>query len=298
MARLPLVNARRVASILRAVRVQLGLRQVDVAAAAHVSQSAVSRVERGRLGGLTFDQVQRIGDALRVSLFVDARWLDGDVDRLIDRRHAAVVEVVVAFLRRLGWEVVVEYGFNHFGERGSVDVLAWHAQTRTLLIVEVKSRLTDLQATFTSIATKLRIVPMLVRRDLEWDPIHVARLIVLPGTTANRSIVARHAATFASLFPAACRRSGRGCAGRIERSAGCGSYRVVKTRLINTCFASGDDDARPAKARSGRSRAWIRARAGPGAGHLAPTGARIARSSRVVTAQQAIERFRLLSVRA
>jgi len=195
------VNARRVASILRAVRVQLGLRQVDVAAAAHVSQSAVSRVERGRLGGLTFDQVQRIGDALRVSLFVDARWLDGDVDRLIDRRHAAVVEVVVAFLRRLGWEVVVEYGFNHFGERGSVDVLAWHAQTRTLLIVEVKSRLTDLQATFTSIATKLRIVPMLVRRDLEWDPIHVARLIVLPGTTANRSIVARHAATFASLFP-------------------------------------------------------------------------------------------------
>jgi len=195
------MNARRVASVLRAVRVQLGLRQVDVAAAAQVSQSAVSRVERGRLGALSLDQLQRIGDALRVSLFVDARWLDGDVDRLIDRRHAAVVEVVVATLRRLGWEVIVEYGFNHYGERGSVDILAWHALTRTLLIVEVKSRLTDLQATFTSIATKVRIVPMLVRRDLEWDPIHVARLIVLPGTTANRSIVARHGSTFASLFP-------------------------------------------------------------------------------------------------
>ncbi len=63
----------------------------------------------------------------------------------------------------------MEFGFNHYGDRGSVDVLAWHSATRTLLIVEVKSILTDLQATFTSFAPRCAIVPMLARRDLGWD---------------------------------------------------------------------------------------------------------------------------------
>ena len=82
-----------------------------------------------------------------------------------------------------------------------MDVLAWHEESRTLLIVEVKSRLTDLQAMFTSLARKLRVVPALVLRDHGWRPRHVGRLIVMPGTTANRSVVANHAATFATMFP-------------------------------------------------------------------------------------------------
>jgi hypothetical protein len=70
-----------------------------------------------------------------------------------------------------------------------------------LLIVEVKSRLTDLQATFLSYDRKVRVVPMLVRRDRGWDVRHVGRLLVMPGSSANRSVVAAHAATFASAFP-------------------------------------------------------------------------------------------------
>ena len=41
-----------------------------------------------------------------------------------------IVEHVVAATRASGWEVLVEYGFNHYGDRGSVDVLAWHAGSR------------------------------------------------------------------------------------------------------------------------------------------------------------------------
>jgi Holliday junction resolvase-like predicted endonuclease len=172
-----------------------------VAEAAGVSQSVVSSVERGQFDRLMFDPVDRICAVLRVKLFLDARWLDGDADRLIDKSHAAVVDVVVGTLHRTGWEVVVEYGFNHFGERGSVDVLAWHAGERALLIVEVKSRLTDLQATFASFARKARLVPALVRRDRGWEARHVGRLLVMPGTHGNRSIVARHQATFATTVP-------------------------------------------------------------------------------------------------
>ena len=60
---------------------------------------------------------------------------------------------------------MVEYTFNHYGERGSVDVVAYHAGHRALLIVEVKTRLTDLQAFLASFGRKLRVVPALVRDD-------------------------------------------------------------------------------------------------------------------------------------
>ena len=55
--------------------------------------------------------------------------------RLVDRAHAALVDYVVGWLRD-DWEVVVEYTFNRYGERGSVDVLAWHAATRTNPLID------------------------------------------------------------------------------------------------------------------------------------------------------------------
>ena len=195
------MDGRRVGRVLRAVRLHRRQRQRDVAVLAGVSQSVVSRTEHGRLDELSFGALDAIAAALDVTVFLDARWDDGDVDRLIDRAHARIVEHVVSTLRESGWEVLVEYGFNHYGDRGSVDVLAWHEESRTLLIVEVKSRLTDLQAMFTSFARKLRIVPGLVRREHGWDARHLGRLVVMPGSTANRTIVANHAATFATLFP-------------------------------------------------------------------------------------------------
>ena len=195
------VDGRRVGRILRAVRQHRGLRQRDVAEAAGVSQSVVSRAERGQFERLSFDQVDRICAVLRVNVYLDARWLDGDADRLVDRAHAAAVDTVVRSLQRSGWEVVVEFGFNHFGERGSVDVLAWHAAERALLVVEVKSRLTDLQATFAAFARKVRLVPALVRQERGWDADHLGRLLVMPGTHGNRSIVARHQATFGTTVP-------------------------------------------------------------------------------------------------
>lgn len=195
------MDGRRVGRVLRAVRLHKRLRQRDVAEAAGVSQSMVSRAEHGRLDELSFGAVDAVASVLDVTVYIDARWDDGDADRLIDRAHARIVELVVSTLTESGWETVVEYGFNHYGDRGSVDVLAWHAESRTLLIVEVKSRLTDLQATFTSFARKLRIVPKLVLRDHGWDPRFLGRLMVIDGTTANRSVVAKHAATFATVFP-------------------------------------------------------------------------------------------------
>jgi len=168
---------------------------------AGVSQSAVTRVERGDLTVITLKTAERVAAALDITLRLDPRWHGGDGDRLIDREHASVAEVVVSELRAVGWEVLLEYTFNHYGERGSVDVIGWHAPSKTLLIVEVKSRLTDLQDLLASLGRKGRIVPDLLERERGWKAASVGRMVVMPGWTANRAVVERHRAIFDVSFP-------------------------------------------------------------------------------------------------
>jgi transcriptional regulator with XRE-family HTH domain len=196
------MNTDRVGRVLRAIRLDLGLTQQAVATRAGLSQSVYSRAEQGELAGMTLSSLDRLVEALGAGLSIDIRYRGGLGDQLADAAHAALVDYVVGVLRDRGWKIVLEFGFNVFGERGSVDILGWHASKRTLLIIEVKSRFTDLQAMLLSLARKVRLVPALARDQLGWDPDHVARVVVVTGTTANRSIVHRHAAIFESALPA------------------------------------------------------------------------------------------------
>ena len=196
------VDARGIGRGLRAIRHAAGLSQSVVAARARVSQSVYSRAERGLIADLKVSTLDRIADSLGGSLVVDLRFAGGRIDRLIDRAHATLVEYIIRRLRAAGWETLVEFSFNVYGERGSVDILAWHAATRTLLIVEVKSRFTDLQAMLLSLSRKLRLVPGEVRRELGWDPVAVGRVVVVPGSKETRTILARHQSMFESTLPA------------------------------------------------------------------------------------------------
>ena len=198
---LQLVNESRVGRVFRAIRLHQRLSQQTVADKARISQSVYSRAERGELAGMTIGSLERIATALGGSLFVDIRYRGGIADRLVDAAHAALVDRVVRVLRRSGWLIELEFGFNVFGDRGSVDILAWHAATHTLLIVEVKSRFTDLQAMLLSLARKFRLVPNVARTELGWDAAAVARIVVASGTYENRSILARHAAIFDAALP-------------------------------------------------------------------------------------------------
>jgi hypothetical protein len=166
-----------------------------------MSQSMYSRAEEGDIRGMTVGSLERIVEAMGASLAIEIRFRGGLIDRLIDARHASLVEFVVSVLGRAGWLIEIEFGFNVYGDRGSVDILGWHAATRTLLIVEVKSRFTDLQAMFLSLARKVRLIPDVVRKELGWDPLVVSRLIAVDGTHGNRTILRQHASTFDATFP-------------------------------------------------------------------------------------------------
>ncbi|MDQ3690419.1 MAG: hypothetical protein M3406_10360 [Chloroflexota bacterium] len=177
-------------------------RQDDLAAAAHVSRGLVGLAEAGALERMTVRSLRRIAATLEIRLPFVPLWNGGEIDRLRDRGHARLVEDVVTILRQHGWEPVVEYTFSHFGERGSIDIVGWHPASRALLVVEVKTRIYDIQALVAGVDRKARLAGQLLRTERGWNAVTVGRLVVMPELTANRAMVARHASVFQAAFSA------------------------------------------------------------------------------------------------
>lgn len=195
------VEDRRLGRLIRAARIRKGWWQLDVELAAGIDQTTQSLIERGHLGGLTVAVIRRSAQAVDVVVELEPRGGAHHLVRLLDEGHAALVEHLVALLRRCGWTVLAEYTFNHYGDRGSVDIVAWHPQTQALLIVEVKTRIADVQGLLTSFDRKLRIVPGLLRRERGWEARTVGRLLLVDGGSTQRRAVTSHAETFASVLP-------------------------------------------------------------------------------------------------
>jgi transcriptional regulator with XRE-family HTH domain len=191
----------RVGNTFRAIRVELRLRQADVAARAGVSQQTVSDVECGRFGGLSVDTYVRVAEVLDADVALTPRWRGPKLDRLLDRRHALLQNGTVEALLGLGWEVLTELSFSHFGERGSVDVVGWQPDVRALLLVEVKSEITDLEETLRRLDVKARVCPTVLRRERGWRPAMIAAVLVLPDATTHRDLIRRHAALVAASLP-------------------------------------------------------------------------------------------------
>jgi transcriptional regulator with XRE-family HTH domain len=185
---------------IRALRRRKHMTQQDVADKANVSQSAVSRAERGEVGSLTIRVVERIAHALDATASVRLYWQGEELDRLLDAAHAGLVEQVVEILRSRGWEVVPEVTFSVYGERGSIDVLAFQPDHGALLIIEVKSVVPDMQAMLSGIDRKFRLAPGLVR-DRGWAVRSVSRLLVLPEDRTARRRIDRYGATIDQVLP-------------------------------------------------------------------------------------------------
>lgn len=145
--------------------------------------------------------LDRVVAALDGYLSVRVLWHGEGLDRLRDRRHAALVELVVDLLQADGWLVEPEVSFNVYGERGSVDLLAFHPASGALLVVEVKTVIPDVGGMLATLGRKVRLAPDIVK-GRAWEVRSVSRLlVVLEPSTARRRVV-RHAATFGAALPA------------------------------------------------------------------------------------------------
>lgn len=186
---------------LRALRLRRRLTQAQLAARAGVSRTVVWRIERGQADRVTVQTLERVAGALGARIDLRLLWQGEGLDRLLDARHAGLVECVVELLHGHGWEATSEASFNIRGERGAIDVLGFHPQTGSLLVVEVKSVVPDIQAMLGGLDRKGRLGRD-VSRDREWHVTSVTRLLVLPNDRTARRRVESHAATIRSTLPA------------------------------------------------------------------------------------------------
>jgi transcriptional regulator with XRE-family HTH domain len=195
------MDAQRIGRVLRAIRHNREWRQQDVGDRAGVSQDVVSRAERGRLDGMPLRHLDSIARALDAEIVVTIRWRGGDLDRLLDEGHAALGGQITAWLGRIGWEVRPEVTYSIWGERGAIDLLAFHEPTRTLLVVEVKTELASIEETLRRHDAKARLADQIAREQLAWKSRAVARLLVLPDGSTTRRRVERHDGVLTRSYP-------------------------------------------------------------------------------------------------
>ena len=88
---------------IRALRRRRRWRQADLAEQAGVSRTAISRVERGRADRLTVRALQAVAGALGARIECRLLWNGEALDRLLDESHAALVDIVIRWLRAAGW---------------------------------------------------------------------------------------------------------------------------------------------------------------------------------------------------
>ena len=181
---------------IRATRVRRVIRQADLGAASNASSKMVSAIEHGRLDAVRLGTLRRVGATLGLRLSLTLIATRGDLHHLTDEAHAALVGSVVRLLQEAGWEVAVEVEFSG----GSIDVLGWHGAARTLLIVEVKPRLTDLQGALHQLGRYERLAPVAVR-PRGWEPAITARLLLVGATRTNRRLVRSHLAVVQAALP-------------------------------------------------------------------------------------------------
>ena len=191
----------RVGLAIRALRRRRGWRQSDVAARAGMSQSLVSRIERGHLGTVSLEVIRRVAAALEMRLDLTPRWRGGDLDRVLTARHAALSAWAVTELQARGWVVRPEVTFSIWGERGSVDLLAWHPGRRALLVVEVKTELVDPHALLGQVDRYRRLAPDLAASEGR-KPAHVSVWVVLEESPTNRRRLAQHRSLIRAAMPA------------------------------------------------------------------------------------------------
>lgn len=185
---------------IRALRKRRGWRQEDLARKAQVSRGAVARIEQGRGDRVPYRTLATIADALGARVFVRLEWQGEALDRLIDARHATLVDLVVSELSMHGWLTRTEATFNVYGERGSVDVIALHPATGIVLVVEVKSAIPELGAMLMTLDRKVRLAPR-VALDQGWKPRSIGRLLVVADGRSTRRRLTEHAATLETAFP-------------------------------------------------------------------------------------------------
>jgi len=159
-------------------------------------------LESGRVGRLQLDDIRSQFAKLGATVRVTAWWNGASLDRLLDARHANVIEASVRAFQRDDWPVATEVSFSKYGERGSIDILAARRDCSTVVVGEAKSAWGSIEETLRLLDIKVRLAPTICKDRLGWVPKTVAALLIFPEDATARRIARQHSATLEVAFPA------------------------------------------------------------------------------------------------
>lgn len=194
----------RFGTTIRAIRIRKRLRQKDLSRLAGVSVDTVALVEHGRLETVSLGNIRAVAKALDVRADLTPRWHAGDLDRLLNARHSALHELVArSFVDRPDWLAEPEVSFAIYGERGVIDILAWHAASRMLLVIELKTDIVDVNELVGTLDRKRRLAWQ-VARDRGWDVgerTSVSAWVIVADGHTNRRRVREHRTMLRAVLP-------------------------------------------------------------------------------------------------
>ena len=98
------------------------------------------------------------------------------------------------------WVLAPEVSFSIYGERGVIDILAWHPGRRALLVIELKTDIADVNELAGTVDRKRRLAAA-IARERGWDPLTVSAWIIVAPSRTNRRRIAAHRAMLRAGFP-------------------------------------------------------------------------------------------------
>lgn len=190
----------RVGGEVRSGRLRRRLTQAQVGAKVGLSQSAVSRLERGLGGGLSLDTWQRVGLAIdRPVVVAFQRDVLGDT---VDAGHLAMQELVLRLGRTAGYVGRFELATRPAEPWRSTDVGLLADSAHRMILVECWNTIGDVGAAARSSERKRAEADAVAAARWGVEPYAVGAVWVVRVTARNRALVARYPEVFAVRFPA------------------------------------------------------------------------------------------------
>lgn len=195
------MDDQRIGAALRAIRIRKRWRQTDLATRAGVSPTLIGRIERGAASTVTLGRLRKITGALGARLDSFIRFDGAELPRLLDARHSAMHEAAARLLSALdGWTSEPEVSFSIYGERGIIDILAWHPGRRMLLVIELKTEIVELGVLLGKMDQRRRLAAEIAER-YGWQPRAVSTWVVVADGRTNRRALAAHRDMLRRKFP-------------------------------------------------------------------------------------------------
>ena len=167
-----------------------------------VPREDLSLIETGQARVVQFGRIRAVFEALGGWIEIVPHMPGTDLARTLNAGHAAMHEAAAVFLRSAGdWELAHEVSFSIYGERGVIDILAWHAATRTLVVIELKTAIVDANNLVGSMDRRRRLAAR-IARERGWDPLLVACWVLVADGRSNRRRLADHLGLLRAAFPA------------------------------------------------------------------------------------------------